>query len=69
VEWVITLFVFLLVIIFMTLGVIFSRKRIQGSCGGLSSIGIEKSCDCEEGCNDHRMLYQIQEPSELSQSK
>lgn len=53
----------------MALGVIFGRKRIQGSCGGLSSIGIEKSCDCEEVCDDHRTLYQIQEPSESFQSK
>ncbi|MEL0659740.1 (Na+)-NQR maturation NqrM [Psychromonas arctica] len=48
----------------MALSVIFCRKRIQGSCGGLSNIGIEKNCDCEEVCDDHRTLYQIQEPSE-----
>ena len=60
---------FLLVIILMALSVIFGRKRIQGSCGGLSSIGIEKNCDCEEVCDDHRTLYQIQEPSESFQSK
>ena len=53
----------------MALSVIFGRKRIQGSCGGLSSIGIEKNCDCEEVCDDHRTLYQIQEPSESFQSK
>ena len=68
-EFIITFAVFLLVIVFMALGVFFGRSRIQGSCGGLSSLGIEKSCDCEEVCDDHKTLYQIQEPSESSQSK
>ncbi|EQC01849.1 hypothetical protein B738_01499 [Photorhabdus temperata subsp. temperata M1021] len=27
------------------------RKSIQGSCGGLSSIGVEKVCDCPEPCD------------------
>ena len=64
-----TFVVFLLVIVFMALGVLFVRKRIQGSCGGLSSIGIEKSCDCEETCDDHKTLYQIQEPTEPLREK
>lgn len=68
-EFLITFFVFLLVITFMALGVLFGRKRIQGSCGGLSSIGIDKNCDCEEVCGDHKTLYQIQEPSESLHGK
>ena len=59
-EFIITFFVFLLVIIFMGLGVIFGQKRIKGSCGGLASVGIEKSCDCEEVCDEHKTLNQIQ---------
>ena len=31
-------------------GYIIKRKSIQGSCGGLSSIGVEKVCDCPEPC-------------------
>lgn len=61
-EFIITFFIFLLVIIAMALGVIFGRKGLQGSCGGLASVGIEKSCDCEKGCDEHQPLYQIQEP-------
>ncbi|WP_022940184.1 (Na+)-NQR maturation NqrM [Psychromonas hadalis] len=47
----------------MSIGVIFSQKRIKGSCGGLASVGIDKSCDCEDSCEASIRLYQIQEPS------
>jgi hypothetical protein len=63
-EFIITFAVFLVVIIFMAIGVMFGRKRIQGSCGGLASVGIEKSCDCEDTCDEHKTLYQIQEPNQ-----
>jgi len=61
-EFIIAFFTFLLVIAGMALGVIFGRRRLQGSCGGLASVGIEKSCDCEKVCEEHQPLYQIQEP-------
>ena len=61
-EFIITFLVFLAVILLMALGVLFGRNRIQGSCGGLANVGIEKSCDCEEVCDEHQTLYQIQEP-------
>lgn len=34
-----------LVITGMSLGVIFSNKPIQGSCGGLNAIGIDGECE------------------------
>ncbi|HDR2621660.1 TPA: (Na+)-NQR maturation NqrM [Enterobacter chuandaensis] len=46
-----TFAVFLLVIFGMSLGWIIKRKSIQGSCGGISSIGMEKVCDCPEPCD------------------
>ncbi|MFT6984236.1 MAG: hypothetical protein ACJAT7_000022 [Psychromonas sp.] len=61
-EFIITFFVFVVVIIAMAVGVIFGRKGLQGSCGGLASVGIDKSCDCETVCSEHQRLYQIQEP-------
>ena len=61
-EFIITFAVFLLVILAMAVGVIFKRQQLQGSCGGLASLQIERSCDCETSCAQHR-LYQIQEPS------
>ena len=46
-----TFAVFLLVVLGMSLGWIIKRKSIQGSCGGISSIGMEKVCDCPEPCD------------------
>lgn len=45
-----TLVLFLLAFIAMFLGYIIKRKEIQGSCGGLTNIGIEKVCDCPQRC-------------------
>lgn len=38
----ITFGAFVLVILLMALGVIFGRKEIQGSCGGLNNVGVDK---------------------------
>jgi hypothetical protein len=35
----------------MSLGYLVKRKSLQGSCGGISSLGIEKVCDCPEPCD------------------
>ncbi|WP_145518601.1 (Na+)-NQR maturation NqrM [Yersinia mollaretii] len=42
---------FLLVIAAMSLGYIVKRKTIQGSCGGIGALGMEKVCDCPEPCD------------------
>lgn len=56
---------FLLLVVLMSIGVMMRRKPIQGSCGGLSSVGVDKVCDCETTCDEHQTtLYQIQEPTE-----
>lgn len=62
-EFLIAFVVFIVVVLFMALGVIFSQKRLQGSCGGLAAIDIERSCDCVDVCDEHQQLYQIQEPN------
>lgn len=46
-----TFILFLVAFLGMSLGYIIKRKSIQGSCGGLSSIGVEKVCDCPEPCD------------------
>ncbi|WP_162805951.1 (Na+)-NQR maturation NqrM [Vibrio cholerae] len=54
---------FVLFAVLMTLGVMAKRKPIQGSCGGLAIVGIDKECNCETTCDTHqRKLYQISEP-------
>ncbi|AGS40389.1 MAG: (Na+)-NQR maturation NqrM [Cycloclasticus pugetii] len=41
----VTFLVFMLVVIFMSVGVIFSNRKIKGSCGGLNNIdGLEGDC-------------------------
>jgi len=46
----ITFCFFLVVAAAMAVGYIFQNKTLAGSCGGLSSVGIEKACDCENPC-------------------
>ncbi|MFM1124730.1 (Na+)-NQR maturation NqrM [Yersinia enterocolitica] len=45
---------FLLVIVGMSLGYIVKRKTLQGSCGGIGALGIEKVCDCPEPCDSRK---------------
>jgi len=40
-----------LVILGMSLGYLVKRKSLQGSCGGIASLGLEKVCDCPEPCD------------------
>ena len=46
----ITLGFFLVIAAAMAVGYIFQQKTLAGSCGGLSSMGIEKACDCDNPC-------------------
>ncbi|MFZ3391589.1 MULTISPECIES: (Na+)-NQR maturation NqrM [Buttiauxella] len=46
-----TFVIFLLVIFGMSLGVILKRKALQGSCGGIAALGMEKVCNCPEPCD------------------
>ena len=46
-----TFAIFILVVFGMSLGYLVKRKSLQGSCGGISSLGIEKVCDCPEPCD------------------
>ena len=34
----------------MAVGVVLSDRKIQGSCGGLAALGMEKACDCDKPC-------------------
>ncbi|MDE1238973.1 (Na+)-NQR maturation NqrM [Vibrio aestuarianus] len=51
-------------IVLMALGVLFRRKSLQGSCGGLANIDIERECNCVDVCDEYqKVLYQIEEPT------
>ncbi|EEP94597.1 hypothetical protein yaldo0001_7240 [Yersinia aldovae ATCC 35236] len=38
----------------MSLGYIVKRKTLQGSCGGIGALGMEKACDCPEPCDSRK---------------
>ncbi|WP_199016154.1 (Na+)-NQR maturation NqrM [Shimwellia pseudoproteus] len=46
-----TFAIFLLVVLGMSLGYLVKRKTLQGSCGGISALGLEKVCNCPEPCD------------------
>ncbi|MFT6776699.1 MAG: hypothetical protein ACJAV1_000611 [Paraglaciecola sp.] len=46
---------FLVVVVAMSVGYIFQKKSIAGSCGGLGALGIDKACDCPEPCDRKKM--------------
>lgn len=49
-TFLLALIVFALVIAAMAVGVIFGRKPIAGSCGGLGAVGLECEGGCEKPC-------------------
>lgn len=73
-TFLLTLLFLLLVVAGMSIGLIFGRKPIQGSCGGMSAIGMDTVCDicggdpnrCDEGSEaDAAKIRSDQEQSNL----
>ncbi|KLN97497.1 (Na+)-NQR maturation NqrM [Moellerella wisconsensis] len=60
---------FLLAFLGMSLGYIIKRKSIQGSCGGLSSIGVDKVCDCPEPCDARKKRMAREEARQAKLAK
>lgn len=52
----ITFVLMLIVVALMAVGYIFQGKIIKGSCGGISDLGLEKVCDCDEPCDKRKEL-------------
>ncbi|MGL5047868.1 MAG: (Na+)-NQR maturation NqrM [Shewanella sp.] len=46
--------VLLLFFLLMSIGYLIKRKVIEGSCGGLGVLGIEKACDCDDPCDKRK---------------
>ncbi|HFI5335010.1 TPA: (Na+)-NQR maturation NqrM [Serratia liquefaciens] len=49
-----TFVLFLLIVGGMSLGYVFKRKSLQGSCGGITALGMDKVCDCPEPCDTRK---------------
>ncbi|MBL6688530.1 MAG: (Na+)-NQR maturation NqrM [Pseudomonadales bacterium] len=45
VEFLLTFFVFLAVVVIMAVGVLRGRPPISGSCGGLNALGVDGACE------------------------
>lgn len=65
---IVTFIVMLLVITIMAVGVLLGRKPIQGSCGGMSALGMETSCDVCRGdqsiCDEENERIANEKPTE-----
>lgn len=44
--------ILIFIVIGMSIGVLFGRKPIAGSCGGISALGLRKTSKCEFCGND-----------------
>jgi len=54
--FIITFLLMLVIVALMAIGYIFQKKKIKGSCGGISDLGLEKVCDCDEPCDKRKEL-------------
>lgn len=44
-QWLISVVVFVLVMAGMAIGVIYGRKPLKGTCGGLNNVGMQGTCE------------------------
>lgn len=73
-TFLLALLVFVLIITVMSVGVIFGREPIKGSCGGLGAVGIDQACEICGGdpqrCDSEVMPAAVQKfyPDDQSRS-
>lgn len=55
----------------MSIGYIIKKKAVEGSCGGLGTLGIEKACDCDDPCDKRkaRMAEEEAREKKLAQNR
>lgn len=64
-----TLGLLLLVFIAMSVGYVFQKKSLAGSCGGLGTLGIDKACDCDDPCEKRLERMAKEDANSEAQSK
>ena len=52
--YVLSFVLFIIVIAAMAVGMIFQKKSMASSCGGLGAVGVEKACDCDDQCDKRK---------------
>lgn len=65
----ITFVIMLIAVLLMAIGYIVQRKKIKGSCGGISDLGLEKVCDCEEPCDKRKELIRRQKELQIDKDQ
>lgn len=60
---------FIAVVVAMSIGFILKRKTISGSCGGISAMGMDKACDCDEPCDEKKARLAKADPEQLEADK
>ncbi len=68
-TFLITLGAFLLLILAMSVGYIFRQKIIQGSCGGITALGLEKVCNCPEPCETRKAVLIQKQMSQVEKGE
>lgn len=71
-TFLLVLFIVVLLVAAMSVGVIFGRKPISGTCGGIGALGISQSCDicggniqkCEE--ENQRLAKEAEQAESLA---
>ncbi|MBB1270052.1 (Na+)-NQR maturation NqrM [Shewanella sp. SR44-3] len=49
-----TFVVLMVFFLLMSVGYLVKKKAVEGSCGGLGVLGIEKACDCDDPCDKRK---------------
>lgn len=52
VTFLIIFILFICVMAAMAIGVMCGHRPIQGSCGGLNNVGVERACGCTDVCKN-----------------
>ncbi|QTH63487.1 (Na+)-NQR maturation NqrM [Psychrosphaera ytuae] len=64
-----TLGLLLIVFVAMSVGYVFQKKSLAGSCGGLGTLGIDKACDCDNPCEKRQERMAKEEAEKQAQSQ
>ena len=61
--------VLLLFFLLMSIGYLIKKKAVEGSCGGLGVLGIEKACDCDDPCDKRKRRMEAERREKLTKDR